>query len=344
MQVAPDQLGTHLKGQLARCYLVCGEETLILQESADAIRAAARAAGCSERERIEIGGTGDWQQLLQSAGAMSLFAERKLIELILPSGKPGTEGSKAIQEYLGFDSEDVLLIISGKIDKQSQRAKWYTALDKAGAVVTAWPIKPNQLPRWLGQRLAAAGLKADPDALGMLAERVEGNLLAAVQEIEKLKLLADGATITTDTVVASVSDNARYNVFGLVDVALAGDARGALRTLRGLRAEASQPPVVLWALFRDLKLLAQLDEDRRGGSSLQQAMNQRGVWRSRMNTVQAASQRHTRKTLDHLQSLLFNTDCSIKGLGRDNPWDLLEQAVVLLAQGPQSDASAPRRR
>ena len=144
MQLKPPQLADHLSQHLAPCYLISGDEPLIVQECADAIRAAARAAGCAERERITISGKDDWLELGHSAGSLSLFADRKLIEVQLPSGKPGTEGSKAIQEYLAGEQEDVLLIISGRIDKQSQKSKWYVALDQAGVGLPVWPISPAE--------------------------------------------------------------------------------------------------------------------------------------------------------------------------------------------------------
>jgi DNA polymerase-3 subunit delta len=344
MQIKPEQLLSSLKQRLASCYLVSGDETLLVEEAADAIRREARAAGCTEREIIDISGAGNWQQLLQSAGSMSLFADRKLIEVRLPSGKPGTEGSKALLDYLTMDSEDVLLIITGKIDKQSQRAKWYTALDKAGAIVTVWPIGPRDLPRFLAQRLQAAGLKPDREAVQLLSERVEGNLLAAVQEVEKLKLLATEDRVTVQTVLDSVLDNARYNSFGLADTALAGDARGALRTLRGLEAEATQAPAVLWALARDVTLLGHIDEDRRRGTSVAQSISQRGVWRSRTQLVQDAFNRQTSASIGRLQRLAFQTDCAVKGFIKGNPWQHLDQLVVLLAQGPQPSSVARRSR
>lgn len=338
MQVRAEQLAQSLKQSLARCYLVTGDEALLVQECADAIRVAAREAGCTEREVIEISSQGgEWQQLLQSAGALSLFADKKLIEVRLPSGKPGTEGSKAIQEYLAIDGDDVLLLVAGKIDKQSQRAKWYTQLDKAGVIVTLWPIKTQELPRWLGQRMQAAGLQVDREALSLLAERVEGNLLAAVQEVEKLKLLADNGKVTIDTVIASVADNARYNSFGLADTALAGDTRGAIRTLRGLAAEATAAPVALWALARDVKLLAQLADDGKSGLGMSQAMQQRGVWRSRSTLVQGAMNRHNADTINTLQALVYSVDAAIKGFTKDDPWLLLEQLLVLLCLGHQAN-------
>ena len=337
MQLRPEQLAQHLKQGPAACYLLSGEEPLLIQECADAIRAASRAAGCLEREVIDIGAnSNDWQQLTQSAGALSLFADRKLIELRLPSGKPGTDGSKALQEYLALNSDDILLIVAGKIDKQSQRSKWYTGLDNAGVVIQVWPVRASELPRWLAQRMSAAGLQVQPEALSLLAERVEGNLLAAVQEVEKLKLLAENNTVTVDTIIASVADNARFNSFGLADTAMDGDARNAIRTLRGLQAEASAPPVVLWTLARDVKLLIQLHEDTQAGISLNQALTQRGVWRNRAGLVQKALRRHDSVSLAKLQHLTVQVDGAVKGFSKDDPWVLLEQLLLLIALGGHS--------
>ncbi|EED36630.1 DNA polymerase III, delta subunit [Luminiphilus syltensis NOR5-1B] len=342
MQVKPEQLSRQLDAGLARCYLVTGDEPLLVQESADAIRAAARAAGCDERERIDTTTPAGWQDLLQSGGALSLFAQRKLVEVHVPSGKPGTEGSKALQAYLDREGDDVLLIIAGKIDKSSRRGKWFNALDQAGVVVTVWPVSPQEMPRWLQGRLQQAGLRADREALQLLSERVEGNLLAAMQEVEKLKLLADSNDITAQTVIECVFDNARYSVFGLIDKALAGDARGALRTLRGLRAEATAPPVLLWAINREVKLLAEITDDIARGTAAHSAMNQRGVWRNRTALVQQGLDRHTPSSIAELQSGCFAVDASTKGFGPGDPWDHLETVIVQLALGDSSSNSRRR--
>ncbi len=198
MRLYPEKLAGHLQQQLLPVYLVSGDEPLLVQECCDQIRQKAREQGCSEREVIDGGVSGfNWQDILHSAASMSLFAERRLIELRLPSGKPGAEGSSALCEYLDIASgDDVLLIVSGKIDKQSTNSKWYKALDKAGATIQVWPVDAKNLPRWLQQRVRNAGMSIDNDALQLLCDRVEGNLLAAVQEVEKLKLLATDARIT----------------------------------------------------------------------------------------------------------------------------------------------------
>ena len=342
MHVKPEQLEQHLKQGMRSCYLVTGAELLIVQECADAIRRAARAAGCVDRERFDSSDKESWHNLVQSASAMSLFADRKLIEIQVENGKPGTEGSKALQEYLLIDSDDILLIVAGKIDKQSQRAKWYTALDQGGTVVTVWPIHPRDLPSWIQQRLNQRGMKCDRDAITMLAERVEGNLLAAAQEIEKLSLLANDTHITTDTVSQSVGNSARYNAFNMVDTALAGDARGALRALRGLKAEGSAAPAILWPVSKELRLLIDASSAVKKGTPPGAALDRLGVWRSRLNLMQQALGRHTPESLDQCLHLNFAADGSAKGFMPGDCWDYLESLVVAIASGAKSEMARRR--
>ena len=342
MHVKPEQLEQHLKQGMRSCYLVTGAEPLIVQECADAIRRAARAAGCVDRERFDSSDKESWHNLVQSASAMSLFADRKLIEIQVENGKPGTEGSKALQEYLLIDSDDILLIVAGKIDKQSQRAKWYTALDQGGTVVTVWPIHPRDLPSWIQQRLNQRGMKCDRDAITMLAERVEGNLLAAAQEIEKLSLLANDTHITTDTVSQSVGNSARYNAFNMVDTALAGDARGALRALRGLKAEGSAAPAILWPVSKELRLLIDASSAVKKGTPPGAALDRLGVWRSRLNLMQQALGRHTPESLDQCLHLNFAADGSAKGFMPGDCWDYLESLVVAIASGATSEMARRR--
>ena len=275
MQLKPPQLADHLSQHLASCYLISGDEPLIVQECADAIRAAARAADCSERQRITISGKDDWLELGHSAGSLSLFADRKLIEVQLPSGKPGTEGSKAIQEYLAGDQEDVLLIVSGRIDKQSQKSKWYVALDQAGVVLPVWPISPAELPGWIAARMKTAGLTADNDAVTLLAERLEGNLLAASQEIEKLRLLHGEQTITAELVADTVSDNARYDAFRLVDVALSGTAGAPCGHCADCGPRRFNPRVVVGPLAGG-PAACRFKAGNCGGTPVNAALNQRG--------------------------------------------------------------------
>lgn len=333
MRVYPEKLASQLEQKLLPVYLVSGDEPLLVQECCDLIRARARAEGCSEREVIDASPKNfDWQELLHSASSMSLFAERKLLEVRIPSGKPGAPGSKALCEYLdSMNPDDILLVIAGKIDKQSTNSKWYKALDKAGATISVWPVNARELPRWLQQRVQAAGMSIDKDALHLLTDRVEGNLLAAVQEVEKLKLLATDGRITALTVTEGVSDNARYNVFAMAERVLDGDATAGLRMLHGLRGEGTEPPVVLWSIARELRTLyaARLACDI--GQNAQKALQDRGVWNSRMPMMSAALQRHTQGSLSALLQQAATTDGSIKGYADGKPWDNMEKLLLGLA-------------
>ena len=334
MRLYPEKLADHLQQKLLPVYLVSGDEPLLLQECCDQIRQKARAENCNEREIIEGGASNfNWQDILHSASNMSLFADRKLIELRLPSGKPGAEGSKALCEYLDIASgDDVLLIVSGKIDKQSTNSKWYKALDKAGVTVQVWPVDAKNLPRWLHQRVRNAGMSIDDDALRLLCERMEGNLLAAVQEVEKLKLLAADSKITMQTVTEAVSDNARYNLFDMADNALKGNASVSLRMLYGLRAEGTEPPVVLWALVREIRTLYEAQLDCDSGQSAQQALSSRRVWQNRMPLMQAALTRHNTHSLSLLLEQAARADGSIKGFADGKPWDNLSRLVITLCR------------
>ena len=301
---------------------------------ADLIRQHAREQGCTEREVVDAGVSRfDWQEIMQHATSMSLFAERKLVEIRLPSGKPGADGSKALCAYLELvGGDDVLMLVAGKIDKQSTNSKWYKALDKVGATVQVWPVGAKDLPRWLQQRVANAGMQIDRDAVQLLADRVEGNLLAAVQEVEKLKLLAQNNHITAENVTQSVLDNARYNLFEMTDAALNGNPGNSLKMLHGLRGEGSEPAVILWALAREIRALYEVQVECDRGQNPQQALTAKRVWNSRMGLMQAALSRHTLESLGALLAMASKTDGSIKGFADGNPWDNLEDLMLALAR------------
>ena len=334
MQLRQEQLTQHLEQQLLPVYLATGEEPLLLQESCDLIRKYARKRGCTDRQVIDAAASGfKWQEIIHSAASMSLFSDRKLIELRLPSGKPGAEGSKALCEYVEVaGDEDVLLIIAGKIDKQSTSSKWFKALDKVGGIIKVWPVDARNLPRWLEQRVSNAGMSITGDALQLLCERVEGNLLSAVQEVEKLKLLTTNGQITAENVTAAVSDNARYNLFAMADSALQGEAAASLRMLYGLRGEGTEATVVLWALARELRTLYEIQVACDSGQDIQQAMRSQRVWNNKMPMVKAALSRHNVASLTRLLELAATTDGSIKGFADGRPWDNLAALITGLSQ------------
>lgn len=331
MQIKPEQLNAQLKQGLAPIYFVSGDEALLVQEACDAIRAAARQAGCSEREVHHVENGFDWQGFLQSGDAMSLFADRKLIELRLPTGKPGDAGSKALQAYAERLSEDnILLVISGKLEGSARNSKWYKALDKAGAVVTIWPMDLKQLPGWAMRRMKEKGLQPSREAVALLVERVEGNLLACAQEIEKLLLLHGAGPVDVDQVAASVADSSRFDIYKLVDGALQGDAVRTTRIVNGLKGEGVEPVLVLWALSREIRAMAGMAFELSQGARGEQVLAKQRVWEKRKPLVRVGLKRHS---LAHWQAMLdccAEIDAMIKGGRTGNVWDeLLELSLRL---------------
>jgi DNA polymerase-3 subunit delta len=258
LKLSPDSLAAHLARALLPVYVVSGDDPLLTAEAADAIRARARAQGYAEREVlfVERGGS-SWDDVLHVAEALSLFASRRVIEVRMPSGKPGAGAAALLRAIRAAGDDLLLLILTDKLDRATQSAEWLEAVQQRGAWVPVWPVDLPRFPLWLRSRLQAAGLKADDAAVELLAERTEGNLLAAKQEIDKLSLLlGEGARVDAAAVAASTGDSARFGVFQLTDAVTAGDATRSLRILDGLRAEGSEPVLVLWSLLRAQSALA----------------------------------------------------------------------------------------
>ncbi|WP_425913370.1 DNA polymerase III subunit delta [Pseudomonas sp. GWSMS-1] len=334
MKLNPAQLGKHLQGTLSPVYVISGDEPLLCQEAADAIRAATRQQGFSERQVFNADNNFDWGNLLQAGASLSLFAEKRLLELRIATGKPSDKGA-ALLEYLARPAEDTVLLISlPKLDGNAQKSKWGKALIDGTQVqfVQIWPVDAHQLPQWIRQRLAQAGLSASAEAVDMIAIRVEGNLLAAAQEIEKLKLLAKGTQIDVDTVQASVADSARFDVFGLIDAALNGEAAHALRMLEGLRGEGVEPPVILWALAREIRLLATLAQQHAQGMPLDKAFSSARppVWDKRRPLVSKALQRLSASRWAALLEDAQHIDAQIKGQAMGDPWSGLSLLTLSL--------------
>ncbi|ARU87204.1 DNA polymerase III subunit delta [Pseudomonas sp. M30-35] len=332
MKLNPAQLGKHLQGTLAAVYVVSGDEPLLCQEACDAIRAATRAQGFSERQVFNAETNFDWGSLLQASASLSLFADKRLLELRIPGGKLSDKGV-ALLEYLARPAEDTVLLISlPKLDGSTQKSKWAKALIEGANTqfLQIWPVDTNQLGQWIRQRMAQSGLTASQEAVEMIAVRVEGNLLAAAQEIEKLKLLAKDNQVDVDTVQASVADSARFDVFGLIDAALNGEAAHALRMLEGLRGEGVEPPVILWALAREVRMLATIAQQYSQGIPLDKAFSSARppVWDKRRPLVSKALQRHSAprwgKLLEDAQAI----DAQIKGQAPGDAWSSLNMLTL----------------
>jgi DNA polymerase-3 subunit delta len=332
VKIPANQLSTHLNQSLSSCYLVTGDEHLLVEESLDAIRASARAQGFGTRE-LFVQSTGfDWSELAAASGNLSLFAERQIVELRLPTGKPGVKGSAAIADFAASAGGDVLFVVSApKLDRGGSNAKWVKALDQHGVVVQVWPVSPRDLPGWIAARMKHAGLAPDRDAVRLIADRVEGNLLAARQEIEKLRLLHGEGAVSAADVDAAVADSSRFDVYKLVDAAVAGDAARAVRILGGVRAEGLEPVIVMWALTRELRTLASLADSIQSGTDLSTAMRQSRVWQNRQGMVRACIGRHQLEDFYTLLKQAREADAAAKGQKRADPWQLATNIVLSLA-------------
>ena len=343
MKLRAEQLQQHLKGGLSPVYFICGDEPLLAQEAADAIRAAARAQGFAERELFHANPGFDWQQLLAEANALSLFADKKVLELRIDNGKPGDKGSKALTEYCQAPSADnLLLVITPKLDASAMRSKWVKTLEDTGVLIQVWPVNAGQMPQWIARRLQQSGIKASRAAIEILADRVEGNLLAAVQEIEKLRLLALDSEIDAETMSTVVADSARFNVFALIDKILEGDAPASARTLRGLKEEGTEPLVILWALTRELRILIQAAEARQYGKSAEDIFREHRVWDNRKPLFKTALRRLKPAHLRVLLRQAGLVDRTAKGMSQDNPWEVLTALAMSFAGTPTLAARSVR--
>ena len=333
MRLKPEQLPAHLQGELKPVYLVTGEEPFQMDTALRQIREAAQAQGYSEREYFQAEGNFDWGQLQAAAGALSLFATKKLIELRLAPGKsPGKDGGKALADWAGADNSDTLLLIGmGKLDKRQQQAKWFKALEQAGAVIAVWPLDAAAMPGWIEARMHARGMQPDEAAVALLAERLEGNLLAADQELEKLRLLCGEGPVDAGQVAAAVADSARFDVFDLVDAALLGDAARVVRIVNGLRSEGVEPMLVLWALSREIRSLCSMAWELARGASLTSVLAQYRIWNKRKPPVSAGLRRHSPRRWQGLLYQAAMLERVIKGRAAGAPWDELVQLGLKMA-------------
>jgi len=342
MQIHPEQLESRLRGTLAPVYFISGDEPLRVMEAADAVRARARAAGYEEREVLSVNAGFDWNSLAAAAGSLSLFSPRRVLDLRLPTGKPGEAGAKALRAYAERPPEDTLLLITaGKLEPSARKSRWVQALDQAGVVVFVWPLDSRQLPAWVRTRLQQRGLEATPEAAALLAERVEGNLLACVQEIDKLYLLLGAGRVDARAIADAVADSARFDVYDLVDAALAGDGARGVRILNGLQGEGVAPAVVLWALARDLRQLALMARVLAGGQTIPQVLARFKVWESRDTAFTRALQRLSGAACNRLLRRCALIDRVIKGQAAGNAWDELLQLTLWLAGVNAISAGAP---
>jgi len=337
MRIDSEQLAQSLKRGLQALYTIYGEETLLALEAADRIRAQARASGYTEREILTVESGFDWSRLTMAGSSLSLFGSRRVLELRIPSGKPGNEGADVIKRYTAsLPPDTITLLLLPKLDRATLGTAWFEALEGAGVAVAANPVPAARLPQWLAGRLQQQGQQADADTLQCLADMVEGNLLAAQQELLKLALLFPAGKLTREAVEAAVADVARYDIFQIGETLLAGDAIRFVRMLEGLRSEGVAPPLVLWAITEEMRTIARVMAQTAQGKPMALAMREARVWGARAELLPRALRRFHVADLEDGLLEAAAVDRTIKGLSRGDAWDqLLRLGLrITLAPGP----------
>lgn len=335
MDLRLNQLPAHLQRALAAAYVVHGDEPLLAIEAGDAIRAAARKAGFDEREVLVVEPGFRWDAFVAANANRSLFGARKLIDLRIPSGKPGVEGAKALEGCVSPPNPDqTLLVTLPRVDRATQSSAWFSALSDAGVAIAVYPLTREELPSWIAERLSRQGQSATRQTLALLAERCEGNLLAARQEIEKLGLLLPEGEIDAEAVLRVVTDVSRYDVFELSEAWLLGDAARAIRIIAALEAEGEGLPLLLWQLGEDVHAVASVLDAVGTGVPIGTAVRNARAWGKRQAAMEKAARRVKLAAITPLLAALAHLDAVSKGIGRGNAWDELRTAALTFAGKP----------
>ncbi|MBT8049397.1 MAG: DNA polymerase III subunit delta [Gammaproteobacteria bacterium] len=328
MTVKADQLPAHLARSVGRVYLIAGAEPLLVQECRDQVIRAAQQEGFAERTVHEVSQKFDWDLLAEDAASLSLFSSRKIVDIRLPTGRPGRDGSKALIEMAEAADPDVLLLVScGHWDTSLRKSKWASVLARAGVLVEIWPIKPHELPRWIKGRMMAAGLKPEAGAIEMLADLVEGNLLAAQQEIDKLLLLEQGAKVTAEDVTRAVANSSRFDAFRLVECALQGRLDECLRVASGLKRTNVAIQAVSGALHRELTLADTVRVAARSGESESAVFGRLRIWPARQGPIRRAVNQLSEYDFGESFRALTLIDRQSKGRAPGDPWQTLDRLL-----------------
>ncbi len=340
MLIAPQELPARLSTALPSVILLHGDEPLLVEESTDCVRAAAIRLGFDERVLLVVEPGFDWLRIGESARSLSLFSSRRLLELRLATGRPGDAGTRAITAYCAESPGDTaLLIVCGRLDAASKQTAWFKTVAQHGIVVEHRAVTPAQLPAWIRARVRARGLTVEAEAVERLAYYLEGNLLAAAQQIDQLALLSGGGAVDARTVAACIADHARFNVYAFADACLAGDAAKAVRILTGLRSEGTEPALLVWALAREVRKLARIAQALAQGQPRAQVFKAHQVWAVRAPVVNAALRRLARRDWLDALAAMAALDRVLKGRQSGNIWLALERAGLALC-GVETVASS----
>ncbi len=342
VRVYPDKLPGELGKQLAPVYLLYGDEPLGQMETGDLIRQQARQQGFAEREVIFALEDADWDLLRHASDSLSLFSELRIIDLRIPSGKPGRQGAEVLKTMMQEPTPDIVMLISmPRLDRSATNSAWFKAIDKVGVTVPFYQLALNQLPAWIEQRMRKHRLQATPDAIKLIASRVEGNMLAAQQEIERLALLYPETEIDTPQVLSAVAESARFSLNDVVDAAMRGAANRTLKVLGGLRDEGVVPILILWSLTQEVRAGTRIAQSLAVGISPDAAMKAAGVWQNRRQPMQLALSRHSEQSWLEMLATTAQLDRLVKGQGQGDVWDELAGLCLKLAAGESAGITLP---
>lgn len=329
MKIKAEQLSAQLKKATAQTYLVSGDEPLIVEESCDLIRAHLKNTGYDEREVLHIEAGFKWEYLLECANALSLFSFKRLIEIRLGSQKTNKVAAKILEEYLRFaPAENTLLIVANKLDSATKKTAWYKLIEKQAVLVEIWPIDNQQLPHWIQTRARAQNLALDSDAVQMLCDRVEGNLLAAKQELDKLQLLQSNQALSAEDIINAVADSSRYDVFALSDAIVLCQSERSLKILQVLRQEGVEATIILWAISRELRIVYALKAGLEQGQAYEALCTKLRIWGKKKQALKFTVNTLTFKTLERLLKQAASADLILKGMREGDQWLIITDMIL----------------
>ena len=332
MNIKPEQLHSSVSNQMASTYFAFGAEILLVEQSLSTIKAAARENGFTERFRFDIDGNFSWDSMFSLISSPSLFAEKRIIECRLTSGKIGVRGSNALTEIVEVLPEDILLIISsGKLEMVQQKSKWFKALDKNGVIIQHWEVQSNQLVGWITRNMTQLGLDSNIEAANAIAYCTEGNLLATMQEIEKLKIAYPDGKINLKEYLDQIDQQSQYSVFGLIDSALLGDTDKVNKIFNSLVDDSIPPVILISSLYREITNLVMMSIELKTNDTLESILNKHRVWQKRKPFISNALTKHSYQKLQKILLKLGRIDRSLKGMDNLNVYDELQNVVISLS-------------
>ena len=332
MKIRPEQLNSTLANQLNSLYFVFGPELLLVEQSLTQIRDAAKTQGFDDKISFEVDGNFDWGKIVAEMSAISLFSPKRIIECRLKTGKIGVKGSKALSEIAASMPSDILLIIStGKLDMAQQKSKWFKSLDSNGIVIQHWEVQSNQLVGWISNNMSQLGLNSNNDVANAIAYCTEGNLLATMQEIQKLKIAYPDGNIDLQEYLNQIDQQSQYSVFGMIDSALQGDSEKVNKIFNSLVEDATPPVILITSLYREIKNLVTMAIELKTNQTIETVLRNHRVWQKRKPLISNALKKHSYQKLQKLLLTLGRVDRSLKGMDNLNVYDELQGVVTSLS-------------